>query len=192
MRQPLRTLSIALALLLAFSAPRLRAQAPDGTLTEKEIDSLRDAAYIPNDRVVTYEQILNDREREMKDLLAKPHHVSFSSDMHDLITQFGAIADELNDNLDEYQTHRRDVRKALPKLLSAIARWSDTLRAAPEDDAYNVVRRIALDSLKDMSGIATSMQTEQAAYFKAHPDEAKREQERADENHAPVPDESPR
>jgi hypothetical protein len=107
--------------------------------------------------------------------------------MHDYIDQFASIADEFNDNLDDYQSKHRDIRKSLPKLVSAIERWSTTLRAPANDDAYDVVRKMALDSLKDMRDAATTMQTEQAAYFKAHPDAAKIEKERADPEHNPVP-----
>jgi chromosome segregation ATPase len=188
-----RSVPFAAALLLALLlAPRLHAQANDDDMSQKEIESLRDAAYIPNDRIAAYEKILNTREQEIKDLLSRPHRPGFAQDMHDSIDQFGAIADEFNDNLDEYSSKHRDVRKTLPKLLSDIDRWSTTLRAPAADDVYNIVRRIALDSLKDMRDAATRMQTEQAEYFKAHPDAAKLEQERADPRHAPVPDEAPR
>jgi hypothetical protein len=177
-----------LLLALAFS-PRVRAQDDEDSMSQAEIESLRDAAYIPDNRIVAFERILNTREQEIEQLLAKPHHVGFSQDMHDYIDQFAAIADEFNDNLDDYSSKHRDIRKTLPKLLSDIERWSTTLRAPADDDAYTVVRRIALDSLKDMSASATRMQTEQAAYFKGHPDAAKLEKERADPNHAPIPDE---
>jgi septal ring factor EnvC (AmiA/AmiB activator) len=183
-------LALATALLLALAiCPRLRAQADDDTMSQQEIESLRDAAYIPRDRIAAFERILNSREQEIRQLLAQSHRPGFAQDMHDYIDQFGAIADEFNDNLDDYSSKHRDVRKALPKLLSDIERWSTTLRAPADDDSYNIVRRIALDSLKDMRDSATRMQTEQAAYFKAHPDAAKLEKERADPNHAPVPNE---
>jgi hypothetical protein len=178
-------------LLFLLLAPRLHAQANDDDMSQKEIESLRDAAYIPSDRLVAYEKILNTREQEIRDLLSKPHRPGFAQDMHDSIDQFGAIADEFNDNLDDYSSKHRDVRKALPRLIADIERWSTTLRAPENDDAYNVVRRIALDSLKDMRNAATRMQIEQAEYFKAHPDAAKLEKERADPEHAPVPDEAP-
>ncbi len=156
-------------------------------MSQKEIESLRDAAYIPNDRVMTFVKILDTREREIEDLLSKPRRPGFDQDMHDLIEQFSSIADEFNDNLDEYQSKHRDIRKSLPKLVSAIERWTTTLRAPAEDEAYNVVRKMALDSLKDMRDTATTTQTEQAEYFKAHPDAAKVEKERADPGHNPVP-----
>jgi len=157
-------------------------------MSQKEIESLRDAAYIPNDRVLVFIKILNTREQEIEDLLAKPRHVGFNQDMHDLLDQFAAIADEFNDNLDEYSSKHRDIRKALPKLTAAIERWQTTLRAPADDDAYKIVRKMALDSLNDMRDTANTMQTEQAAYFKAHPDAAKVEKERADPEHSPVND----
>lgn len=188
LRFALRRLALAATLFLTFTAvQRLRAQDDDSSMSQKEIESLRDAAYIPNDRIMTFVKILNTREQEIADLLSKPRRPGFGQDMHDFIDQFAAIADEFNDNLDDYQGKHRDIRKSLPKLVSAIERWSTTLRAPTDDQAYNVVRKMALDSLKDMHDTATAMETEQAAYFKAHPDAAKLEKERADPEHGPLP-----
>lgn len=175
------------ALLLAAPALQAYAQDNDNSISQKEIEALRDAAYIPNDRVLAFIKILNTRDQEIQDLLAKPRRPGFDQDMHDLIDQFATIADEFNDNLDDYSSKHRDIRKSLPKLVSAIERWQTTLRAAGQDDAYNVVRKMALDSLKDMRDTVDTAQTEQAAYFKAHPDAAKLEKERADPEHTPVP-----
>lgn len=187
LRCSLRWLALAATFLLLVT-PHLRAQDDDDTsMSQKEIDSLRDAAYIPNDRIMAFVRILDTREDEIHDLLSKPRRPGFGQDMHDYIEQFAAIADEFNDNLDEYQSNHRDIRKSLPKLLKAIDRWNATLNAPSSDEAYNIVRRMALDSLKDMRDTASTMETEQAAYFKAHPDAAKMEKERADPNHTPVP-----
>lgn len=189
LRGVVRRLTLGACLLVA-GMPALQALAQDdddSSMSQKEIESLRDAAYIPNDRVMTFMKILDSREREIADLLAKPRRPGFNQDMHDLIEQFSAITDEFNDNLDEYQSKHRDIRKALPKLVGAIERWQTTLRAPADDGAYNVVRKMALDSLRDMRDTATTMVTEQAEYFKAHPDAAKMEKDRADPQHAPVP-----
>lgn len=184
----LRSLLVVCALLLLAPATRILAQdEDDSSMSQKEIESLRDAAYIPNDRVLTFVKILNLREQEISDLLSKPKRPGFNQDMHDLMNQFASIADEFNDNLDDYQSKHRDIRKALPKLISSIERWSTTLKAPADDGHYNIVRKMALDSLKDMHDTATSMETEQTAYFKAHPDAAKTEKERADPEHTPVP-----
>jgi hypothetical protein len=183
--------AVLLAGLLA-QGKSVRAQASDGMLSEREVESLRDSAFVPLDRIAAYEKILNDRERMIDDLMKKPHHVTFGPDMHDLIEQFGAIADELNDNLDEYNSRHRDVRKLLPKLVLATERWSTSLRAPGDDDAYKVVRKIALDALKDMKATAEEMEASQEAYFKAHPEAAKQEKERRDSPHAPDTGEPPK
>lgn len=182
-----RPLLAACALLVFVPATLALAQDDDSSMSQKEIEALRDAAYIPNDRVLEFVKILNSREQDIQNLVSKPRRPGFNQDMHDLLDQFAAIADEFNDNLDEYQSKHRDIRKSLPKLVTAIERWSTTLRAPADDQTYNIVRKMALDSLKDMHDTATSMQTEQAAYFKAHPDEEKLEKERADPQHAPTP-----
>ena len=182
-----RLMLAACALLVLAPAAAARAQDEDSSMSQKEIEALRDAAYIPNERVLTYLKILDTREQEITTLLSKPRRVGFNQDMHDLLDQFAAIADEFNDNLDEYQSKHRDIRKVLPKVVTSIERWSTTLRAPADDQTYNIVRKMALDSLKDMRDTATSMQTEQAAYFKAHPDAEKLEKQRADPDHSPVP-----
>ena len=183
-----RRLILAACILLVLAPAALsRAQDDDSSMSQKEIEALRDAAYIPNDRVLTYVKILDTRDQEITTLLAKPRRPGFKQDMHDLLDQFAAITDEFNDNLDEYQSKHRDIRKVLPKVVSSIERWSTTLRTPADDQTYNIVRKMALDSLKDMRETATSLQTEQEAYFKAHPDAEKLEKQRADSNHYPVP-----
>jgi hypothetical protein len=172
------------ALLVAFAQAAV-AQEKDDALSQKEIEELRNAAYVPADRIETYEKILDTRERTIEDLLAKPRHVTFGVDMHDAIDQFGAIADEMNDNLDELNAQHRDLRKILPRLVKATERWTTALRAPGDDDAYKVVRRIALDAVKDAHDIAVEMEASQEAYFKAHPEAAKEEKERKNDPHAP-------
>jgi len=175
----------AAAVAMMLPMGRVWAQAHDGVLSEKEVESLRDSAYVPTDRIVAYEKILNDRERMIDDLLAQRKHLTFGQDMHDLMDQFGAIADELNDNLDEYNQKHRDVRKVLPKLVAATEKWATALRAPSDDDAYKVVKKIALDTVKDMHDIAAEMVASQEQYFKEHPEAAKAEKAKRENPHAP-------
>ena len=160
-------------------------QARDGMLTEGEVESLRDTSDVPVERVKAYEQILNDREKEISSLLAKRHGADFGADMHDVIDQFGSIADELNDNLDEYEAKKRDLRKVLPKLVEATDKWSTVLRTPVNDERYDVVRKSALDAVKDMHELAESIEAEQVAYFKEHPEAAAEEKQRAEHPNAP-------
>ena len=154
-------------------------------MTQAEIETLRDSAYMPVDRVHAYIKILDDRQKELDRLMAGRHGADFGSDVHDVMDQMGAIADELNDNLDSYSSKHRDIRKVLPKLVQATERWSTALRAPADDQRYNVLRKVALDSLKDTRSLAEGMETDQEAFFKAHPEAAKAEKERRENPHAP-------
>jgi len=173
-------------MLLGLSCGSARAQDDtNGAMSQAEIESLRDASYVPMDKIKAFERMLDDREHQIDALLKMRRGPSFGLDMHDAMEQLGAIADELNDNLDDFNSKHRDVRKVLPKLIQATDRWSTSLRAAGEDDRYNVVRKIALDTLKDTRSIAEEIQTSEEAYFKAHPDAEKLEKKRASDPHTP-------
>ncbi len=161
------------------------AQAKDDVLSQREVDDLRDAAFTPSHRLVIFQRILDDREKGIEDLLAKRKgHTDFAGEMHDALEQFGQIADELNDNLDEYSRQHRDVRKVLPKLLLATERWSTALRSPADSEAYSVVRRIALDNVKDTHDLAQGLGTDLDAYFKEHPEALKAEKARSADPHA--------
>ncbi len=163
----LRRLSFALLLLpLALS---LHAQKPEAALSDGEIEQLREAAYYPSDRVLLFIKLLDNRNKSIQDLFARPRKPGREQDTHDLLEQFTAIADELNDNLDDYGPRHRDIRKALPRLVEATERWSSNLKTPPDDEAYNVSRRLALEAVHDLHDQATQMIEEQKAWFLAHP-----------------------
>ena len=158
-----------LALVLLTLAVPLRAQPPDSSLTQAEIDQVREYRYYPADCVLLFVNFLDLRTQELHDLYAHPRRPGREQDTHDLILQFTSIADQLSDNLDDYGPRHVDLRRALPKILTAIPRWSAALNALPEDDAYNIARKLALESLRDLREDATQLAAGQAAWFKAHP-----------------------
>lgn len=188
LRSTTRTVMVCAVLAFLAVRPALQAQpnkAREDALSQQEIDQLRDAAFLPTERLRVFTEILNSREKRLEDLLARRrHHTDFPADMHDVLEQFGTITDELNDNLDDYNRRHRDVRKALPKLIEATERWSTALRTAEENDAYNVVRRIALDDVRDTKALAGSLRTDLDAYFKAHPEAEALEKKQAVDPHA--------
>ncbi len=192
MMTALRRLLLLLPVACLLTVPCF-AQSREDALSQREIDNLRDAVFVPSDRIVVFEQILDDRQKQIDTLLARRKgHTDFAGEMHDILDQFGGIADELNDNLDEYSHRHRDVRKILPKLIQATERWSTSLRAPADNEAYGVVRRIALDNIKDTRELATSLQTDLDAYFKAHPEAEKEEKKRNNDPHAVHNGDSPR
>jgi hypothetical protein len=155
--------------ILGVARPVL-AQDTDGPLSEAEIEAVRESAYIPMERMQAFEKILDTREKTIEALITKSNRPGYAASMHDALDQFGQIADELNDNLDELGRGHRDVRKELPKLIKATERWASALRSPAENDGYNIVKKIALDTVKDMHEIAVQMLTDEEAYFKAHPE----------------------
>jgi hypothetical protein len=159
---------LAFALLIALAAP-LHAQPPDSSLTQAEIDQVREYRYYPADCVLLYVKFLDLRTQELHDLYAHPRRPGREQDTHDLIAQFTSIADQLSDNLDDYGPRHVDIRRALPKILTATDRWSAALNAIPENDAYAIARKLALESLRDLRESATQLAADQDAWFKAHP-----------------------
>ena len=95
--------------------------------------------------------------------------VSTEDRIDDYHRKLAAWRDELGDNLDDYGPRHSDIRKALPKLLQATERWATALKSPPDDEAYAVSRKIALESVRDLREQTTQLTADQAAWFKLHP-----------------------
>ena len=160
---------LSLLLLLLSLAPHLPAQRTDASLSDGEVEQLREAAYYPSDRVLLFIKLLDARNKSIQDLFARPRKPGREQDTHDLLEEFTSIADELNDNLDDYGPRHYDIRKALPKLLDATERWSSNLKSPPDNEAYNVSRRLALEAVRDLHEQAAQLIEEQKTWFLAHP-----------------------
>lgn len=161
---------LCLALILLVLHPPLRAQSGDDhSLSEAEVEQLRDSAYVPRDRVIVFIRFLDDRTNAIHDLFAKPRRPGREQDMHDLLEQFTAIANELEDNLDDYSTRHSDIRKSLPKLIDATDRWASAVKSPPDNDAYNVSRKLALEAIRDLRQDSTELIANQKTWFAAHP-----------------------
>jgi hypothetical protein len=155
--------------LLLCLAPHLRAQRQRDPLSDAEVEQLRDTNRLPNDRVLVFVKLLDARTDRIHDLTTKARRPGREQDIHDMMEQFVSIADQLEDNLDEYSPHHRDVRKALPKLLRAIDRWASALKSPPDDEAYNVSRKLSLEALRDLREDTEHLIEDQKTWFAAHP-----------------------
>ncbi|MDE1176313.1 MAG: hypothetical protein PW789_06855 [Edaphobacter sp.] len=158
---------IALAL-ASFVAPA-HAQRGQADLSDAEVEQVRDSAYIANDRVTVFIKLIDVRVKALEDLYARPRRPGREQDTHDLFEQLAALADELNDNLDDYGPRHRDLRKSLPKLVEATERWATVSRTPPENTIYSLSRRIALESIQDLNDAAKQLIDEQKAWFATHP-----------------------
>jgi hypothetical protein len=155
--------------LLAFAVPLFAQQRDESALTEGEIEQLRDTAYFPNDRVIVFIKLMDSRVKRIQELNTGARRPGREQDTHDLLEQFTAIADELDDNLDDYGPHHRDIRKALPKLVDATERWATAIKSPPDNEAYNVARKLALEAIRDIRESATQLIEDQKTWFAAHP-----------------------
>jgi hypothetical protein len=160
--------SFALAAFLLLS-PSLHAQRESPALSDAEIEQLRDSAYVANDRVLVFVKILDERSKSIQTATTGPRKPGREQDLHDFMEQFTSIADELDDNLDEYGPGHRDMRKALPKLLAATERWATILKSPPDNDAYNVSRKLSLEAIRDIREESTKLIEDQRTWFAAHP-----------------------
>ncbi len=167
----MRRITVLLFVLALFTAASLvaRAQRSEPSLSDKEIELIRESAYVANDRVMVFIKLLDVRVKTIEDLYARPRRPGREQDTHDLLQQFTALADELNDNLDDYGQRHRDIRKALPKLVDAAERWASAIKSPPDNDAYNIERKLALETIRDLRDEAAQMIDEQKAWFAAHP-----------------------
>ncbi len=154
---------------LGFFGGQLRAQDADGAMSESEIDQLRDAAYVPADRIAVFIKLLDTRASNLQTLVSKPRRPGREEDINEIFQQFASILDELNDNLDDYGPRHRDLRKQLPKLVDATDRWATALRSPADNDLYKVSRSLALEGVQDVRDAAKKLIEEQKTWFAAHP-----------------------
>jgi hypothetical protein len=170
-------LRTAVVIALVAAATLLHAQMRPPALSDAEIEQIREARYVPSDCILLFVKFLDLRTKEIGELYAKPRRPGREQDTHDLMEQFTSIADELDDNLDDYGPRHADLRKALPKLVDATERWATAIKSPPEDEAYSVSRKIALESIHDLHEAATQMVAEQETWFKAHPPAKQKQQQ---------------
>ena len=150
-------------------AQPVHAQQRESALSDAEIEKLRDTAYYPPERVLAFIEFLDLRTKEIEQLATGRRQPGREQDIHDLMDQFASIADDFDDNLDDYSKHHRDIRKVLPKVIAATERWGTILRTPPEDATYSVTRKLALEALADIHDAAAQLIPEQKAWFLAHP-----------------------
>ena len=161
-----RMVLCALAICLPLSG---YAQQGESALSDGEVEKLRDTAYYPPERIIAFIAFIDQRTREIDRLATGKRKPGREEDIHDQMEQFTSIADDLDDNLEDYGRRHADIRKALPKLVAAIERWSTALKSPPGHEAYTVSRKLALETLNDVHEAAIAMIEEQKAYFLAHP-----------------------
>jgi len=170
--------SIALAILLCPQSVLQAQKQARQPLTEPQIEKIREAGIDPNERVKLYTKFLDEHVEAIKGLTGRIHSGSRSKRLDDELQDITALVDELGSNLDQYGERKADLRAALKPLSEATGHWLEVLRALPSEPGFDLSRKEAIDSGKDLADQSTQMLKEQTDYFNLHKDE--RGQDRAE------------
>jgi hypothetical protein len=124
---------LALLLLLLATVAAARKRDP---LTEAEADEIRHAAMEPYQRLKLFIKFTDLRLANIDALRADPQpEPGRASKIHNLLEDFTALLDEINDNLDQYQGRpltkddRKDFRKGLKEVVTACDQWELKLKS---------------------------------------------------------------
>jgi len=147
-------LGLALLLALPLALP-LCAQRRRDPLNPLEIDQLRDAMLDPDERLKLYVKFSRDRMTKLEQMRSDPKTTERGRQTHDMLEDFLAVYDELNDNIDMYVGRKDDIRKPLKVIIEADTEFQSKLRAlknsantnAAEASQYEFLLTDALDTV---------------------------------------------
>jgi hypothetical protein len=157
-----RRSALGLALLIVLVVPRwlptgspLWAQRRRDPLNPLEIDQLRDAMLDPDLRLKLYVQFSRDRMTKLEQMRSNPKTTDRARQTHDMLEDFLAVYDELNDNVEMYVGRKDDIRKPLKAIIEADVEFQAKLRAlkdaantnAAEAKQYEFLLTDALDTV---------------------------------------------
>ena len=133
----------------------LSAQRRRDPLNPMEIDQLRDAMLDPDERLQLYVKFSRDRMTKLEQMRSDPQTAERASQTHDMLEDFLAVYDELNDNIDMYVGRKDDIRKVLKVVIEADTEFQSKLRAlknsantnAAEAKQYEFLLTDALDTV---------------------------------------------
>ncbi len=157
--------------LLAGGADLRAQKMRPGTLTEAEVEQVREAGIFPNDRVALYTKFLELRAAKIKSLSNRPKSGDRVLEIDGLLQDFTSLMDEVGSNLDQYSDRHSDIRKALKTLTEATPRWLQILRALPGESGFDLSRKEGIESGEELADQAKRLLSEQEEYFKTHKDE---------------------
>ena len=143
-------------------------------LNPVEIDQLRDAMVDPLERLKLYVSFARLRMDSLEKMRQDPKTTDRGQQTHDMIGDFLAVYDELNENIDMYVDRKEDVRKPLKLVIEADTEFQSRIRAikdaagvsAEEAKQYEFVLSNALDTLDSSADDHRKLLVEQEAAAK--------------------------
>ncbi len=146
--------SLACIALCALTAGKLPAQGRHDSLTEVQVDQLRDTAQDPDSRLRLYIKFSRQKLDDVDQIRADPKITDKPQQTHDKLQEFVDIYDELNDNIDTYSGQRFDIRRVLKTIVETDTQFEAKLRALRDSSQgkaelkqYEFVLTDALDDL---------------------------------------------
>lgn len=180
--RPVSFFSLCLALLpglFCFQAFFTEAQdAHHDTLTEAQVEKIREAGIDPNERIRLYTEFLSGHVGVVKSLMNRGRSDARARKLDNELHDVASLMDELGSNLDQYSDRHADMRRALKTLADESKSWLVTLRALAGEPPFDLSRKEAIEAGEDLADEAQRLLNEQTAYFEVHKDE--RNQERAE------------
>lgn len=123
--------------LLLSVAVSLRAQQRRDPLNPLEINQLRDAMLDPEERLKLFVKFSRDRMIKLEQMRSNPKATERGQQTHDMLEDFLAVYDELNDNIDMYFGRKDDIRKPLRLIIEADTEFQAKLRAVKNSPNSN-------------------------------------------------------
>ena len=160
---------VMLVLTVVAGAQRRRGHDP---LTDAETDELREVAQEPDKKLKLFIKYAGARMQAIEQLRGDPKLASGrGQQVHDLLEDFTALLDELDDNVNAYATRKLDISKALAEVITADSNWQiklRTLKESPQNDpkaaaearAYSFVLDTAIDAVNASIANARELQDE--------------------------------
>ena len=143
-------------------------------MTQEEIDLLRDAAVEPEPRMKLYVQFARARLVKLEQMRADPKTTDRAHQTHNMLQEFLTVFDELNDNLDNFEGRKADLRKALKAVIEGDTEFQAKLRAlkgdprsAKEDPTeYQFILSTAMETVDNAATDHRKLLTEQQEIWK--------------------------
>ena len=122
-----RLLQLSLAMVLGLTAfGQANHRDP---LTDAEVDKLRDAAQLPEERLKLYIQFARARLEKVQQSHSETKAADREQQTRDALQDFLDVYDELDTNVDTYADRGSDLRKALKPVIEADTEFGAKLRA---------------------------------------------------------------
>ena len=164
---------VGLFFLWVFCLPAIT-QKRDDPLTPDEIDQLRETAVEPEKRMKLYVAFARARLVALEQMRSDPKTTDRPRETHRLLQEFVTIYDELNDNLDNFDSRKSDLRKAMKTVIEGDTEFQAKLRALKDDpraskdevSEYQFILSNAIESVDSSAEDHRKMAAEQQEVWK--------------------------